>query len=158
MLTYMSTLRSKPRRFLFSPQKAYFANSPNTNHRLRSASASIRKATPQPASDHGQWEKAIKRKRDRKAEEGLVVDKVRVTQKFLISNADSACWLKRNLIQSENGRWHLRVAEGDERAQREKEAPAAQDACPRNPTVIETPRGVIRGECRGGAAPYGVLA
>ena len=46
MLTYMSTLRSKSRRFLFSPQKAYFANSPNTNHRLRSASASIRKATP----------------------------------------------------------------------------------------------------------------
>ena len=28
-----------------------------------------------------------------------------------------------------------------ERAQREREAPAAQDACPRNPTVIETPRG-----------------
>ena len=123
MLTYMSTLRSKSRRFLFSPQKAYFANSPNTNHRLCSAPASIRKATPRPASDHGQWEKAIEGKRDRKAEEGLVVDKASVTQKFLISNADSACWLKRNLIQSENGRWHLRVAEGDhlsERSERRK--------------------------------------
>ena len=35
MLTYLSTLRSKPRRFLFRPQNAYFANSPNTRHRLR---------------------------------------------------------------------------------------------------------------------------
>ena len=35
MLTYLSTLRSKSRRFLFRPQKAYFANSPNTSHRLR---------------------------------------------------------------------------------------------------------------------------
>jgi len=35
MLTYMSTLRSKLRRFLFRSQKAYFANSPNTSHRLR---------------------------------------------------------------------------------------------------------------------------
>jgi len=26
MLTYLSTLRSKSRRFLFSPQNAYFAN------------------------------------------------------------------------------------------------------------------------------------
>ena len=40
-----------------------------------------------------------------------------------------------------------------ERAQREREAPAAPDACPRNPTVIETPRGVLRGECRGGRSP-----
>ena len=30
MLTYLSTLRSKSRRFLFRPQKPYFANSPNT--------------------------------------------------------------------------------------------------------------------------------
>ena len=30
MLTYLSTLRSKSRRFLFRPQNAYFANSPNT--------------------------------------------------------------------------------------------------------------------------------
>ena len=35
MLTYLSTLRSKSRRFLFSPQKTYFENSPNTSHRLR---------------------------------------------------------------------------------------------------------------------------
>ena len=35
MLTYLSTLRSKSRRFLFGPQKAYFANSSNTSHRLR---------------------------------------------------------------------------------------------------------------------------
>ena len=35
MLTYWSTLRSKSRRFFFRPQNAYFANSPNTNHRLR---------------------------------------------------------------------------------------------------------------------------
>ena len=32
-----------------------------------------------------------------------------------------------------------------ERAQRGKEAPAAADACPRKPTVIETPRGVAEG-------------
>ena len=31
MLTYLSTLRSKSRRFLFRPQNAYFANSPNTS-------------------------------------------------------------------------------------------------------------------------------
>ena len=31
MLTYLSTLRSKSRRFLFRPQKPYFANSPNTS-------------------------------------------------------------------------------------------------------------------------------
>ena len=35
MLTYLSTLHSNSRRFLFRPQKAYFANSPNTSHRLR---------------------------------------------------------------------------------------------------------------------------
>ena len=35
MLTYLSTLRSKSRRFLFRPKNAYFANSPNTSHRLR---------------------------------------------------------------------------------------------------------------------------
>ena len=35
MLTYLSTLRSKFRRFLFMPKNAYFANSPNTSHRLR---------------------------------------------------------------------------------------------------------------------------
>ena len=35
MLTYLSTLRSKSRRFLFRPQNAYFANSLNTSHRLR---------------------------------------------------------------------------------------------------------------------------
>ena len=35
MLTYLSTLRSKSRRFLFRPQNAYFANSPNTSRRLR---------------------------------------------------------------------------------------------------------------------------
>ena len=35
MLTYLSTLRSKFRRFLFRPKNAYFANSPNTSHRLR---------------------------------------------------------------------------------------------------------------------------
>ena len=46
------------------------------------------------------------------------MDKVRVTQKFLISNADSACWLKRNPAQSENGLWHLRVAEGDHLSER----------------------------------------
>ena len=31
MLTYLSTLRSKSRRFLFRTQNAYFANSPNTS-------------------------------------------------------------------------------------------------------------------------------
>ena len=31
MLTYLSTLRSKSRRFLFRSQNAYFANSPNTS-------------------------------------------------------------------------------------------------------------------------------
>ena len=31
MLTYLSTLRSKSRRFLFRPQNAYFANSSNTS-------------------------------------------------------------------------------------------------------------------------------
>ena len=42
MLTYMSTLRSKSRRFLFRPQNAYFANSPNTSHRLRIRSGEIK--------------------------------------------------------------------------------------------------------------------
>ena len=51
MLTYLSTLRSKSRRFLFRPKNAYFANSPNTSHRPRFALASIRKATPRPAFD-----------------------------------------------------------------------------------------------------------
>ena len=51
MLTYLSTLRSKSRRFLFRPKNAYFANSPNTSHRLRFAAASLRKATPRPAFD-----------------------------------------------------------------------------------------------------------
>ena len=51
MLTYLSTLRSKSRRFLFRPKNAYFANSPNTSHRLRFALASLRKATPRPAFD-----------------------------------------------------------------------------------------------------------
>ena len=31
MLTYLSTLRSKSRRFLFRPQNAYFANPPNSS-------------------------------------------------------------------------------------------------------------------------------
>ena len=53
MLTYLSTLRSKSRRFLFRPKNAYFANSPNTSHRLRCALASLRKATPRPAFDLG---------------------------------------------------------------------------------------------------------
>ena len=53
MLTYLSTLRSKSRRFLFRTQNAYFANSPNTSHRLRFALASLRKATPLPAFDGG---------------------------------------------------------------------------------------------------------
>ncbi|WP_374283697.1 hypothetical protein, partial [Desulfovibrio sp.] len=51
MLTYLSTLRSKSRRFLFRPKNAYFANSSNTSHRLRFASASLRKATQRPAFD-----------------------------------------------------------------------------------------------------------
>ena len=34
MLTYTSTLLSKSRRFLFRTKNTYFANSPNTNHRL----------------------------------------------------------------------------------------------------------------------------
>ena len=59
MLTYLSTLRSKSRRFLFRPQNAYFANSPNTSHRPRSALASLRKATPRPAFD-GDLRKARK--------------------------------------------------------------------------------------------------
>ena len=53
MLTYLSTLRSKTGFFLVRPKNAYFANSPNTSHRLRSAAASLRKATPRPASDDG---------------------------------------------------------------------------------------------------------
>ena len=48
MLTYMSTLRSKSRRFLFRLKNAYFANSLSTSHRPRFALASIRKATPRP--------------------------------------------------------------------------------------------------------------
>ena len=51
MLTYLSTLRSKFRRFLFRPKNAYFANSSNTSHRLRFALASLRKVTSQPAFD-----------------------------------------------------------------------------------------------------------
>jgi len=51
MLTYMSTLRSKTGFFLVRPKNAYFANSLNTSHRLRFASASIRKAAPRPAFD-----------------------------------------------------------------------------------------------------------
>ena len=53
MLTYLSTLRSKSRRFLFRPKNAYFANSSNTRHRLRFALASLRKATPRSAFDGG---------------------------------------------------------------------------------------------------------
>ena len=51
MLTYLSTLRLKIAVFLVRPKNAYFANSPNTSHRLRSALASLRKATPRPAFD-----------------------------------------------------------------------------------------------------------
>ena len=51
MLTYLSTLRSKAGSFLVRPKNAYFANSPNTSHRLRFASASLRKATQRPAFD-----------------------------------------------------------------------------------------------------------
>ena len=53
MLTYLSTLRSKFRRFLFRTKNAYFANSSNTSHRLRFALASLRKVTSQPAFDDG---------------------------------------------------------------------------------------------------------
>ena len=53
MLKYLSTLCSKPRRFLFRPQNVYFANSLNTSHRLRAAPASLRKATPCPVPDGG---------------------------------------------------------------------------------------------------------
>ena len=53
MLTYLSTLRLKTGFFLVRPKNAYFANSPNTSHRLRFALASLRKATPRPAFDGG---------------------------------------------------------------------------------------------------------
>ena len=46
MLTYLSTLRSKSRRFLFRPQKAYFANSPNTSHRLCIRSGEFKEGDP----------------------------------------------------------------------------------------------------------------
>jgi len=55
MLTYTSTLRLKTGFFLVRPQKPYFANSPNTNHRLRYAPASLRKATSRPASDDEEY-------------------------------------------------------------------------------------------------------
>ena len=64
MLTYLSTLRSKSRRFLFRTKNAYFANSPNTSHRLHFAAASLRKATPRPAFDHEQ-RKAVNTKKQR---------------------------------------------------------------------------------------------
>ena len=68
MLTYMSTLRSKFRRFLFRPQNAYFANSLNTSHRPRSAQASLRKATPRPAFNGERREKAKENKCSGKSE------------------------------------------------------------------------------------------
>ena len=68
MLTYMSTLRSKSRRFLFRPQNAYFANSLNTSHRPRSAQASLRKATPRPAFNGERREKAKENKCSGKSE------------------------------------------------------------------------------------------
>jgi len=42
LLTYTSTLRAKSRRFLFRSQNAYFANSPNTSHRLRIRSGEVK--------------------------------------------------------------------------------------------------------------------
>jgi hypothetical protein len=54
MLSYLSTLRSKTGFCLVRPKNAYFANSLNTSHRPRIALASLRKATPRPASDRGQ--------------------------------------------------------------------------------------------------------
>ena len=51
LLTYLSTLRLKTAFFLVRPKNAYFANSPNTSHRLRFALASLRKATSRPAFD-----------------------------------------------------------------------------------------------------------
>jgi len=44
-----------------------------------------------------------------------------------------------------------------ERAKRGKEAPAAQDACPRQAMLIENLKGVVRGDARGaaqGAQPH----
>ena len=66
MLTYLSTLRSKSRRFFFRPKNAYFANSPNTSHRLRFALASLRKVTSQPAFDD-ERRKAGKAEEERQA-------------------------------------------------------------------------------------------
>jgi hypothetical protein len=62
MLTYLSTLRSKTGFCLVRPKNAYFANSLNTSHRLRFALASLRKATPRPASDGGQRVKGKRQK------------------------------------------------------------------------------------------------
>ena len=51
LLTYLSTLRLKIAFFLVRPKNAYFANSPSTSHSLRSALASLGKATPRLAFD-----------------------------------------------------------------------------------------------------------
>ena len=53
MLTYLSTLRSKSRRFLVSPQKCVFCKFAQHQHVASAhAPASLRKATPQPSPDH----------------------------------------------------------------------------------------------------------
>ena len=81
------------------------------------------------------------------------MDMVRVTQKFLISNADSACWLKRNPAQSENILWHLRVAEEDHLSEQSEKGKLPQHKTRALATQREliTPRGVHAPD-RGGSA------
>ena len=117
MLTYLSTLRLKSRRFLFRAQNAYFANSPNTSHRPRFALASLRKATPRPAFD-GELRKAIKAKNSGSCEKGSVVLGWSVQR---VVSARCFYWwyqAETDFDQSESVLWHLRVAEGDHLSER----------------------------------------
>ena len=137
MLTYTSTLRLKTGFFLVRPQKPYFANSPNTNHRLRYAPASLRKATSRPTSDD--------------------VPSFSYTQ-VLNSNAGCECWLKRNPTQSENRLWHLRGAEGDHltMCSEGRKLPQHKTRALAVLRKLKTLLGGLRGECnggRGGAQP-----
>ena len=103
MLTYLSTLRSKTGFCLVRPKNAYFANSLNTSHRLRSALASIRKATPRPASDRGQ-RKA--KSTERKAKSWKIFEFLAIMLGYWVKSRNSknerhyGIWLKRTLIRA----------------------------------------------------------
>ena len=154
MLTYLSTLRSKAGFFLVRPEKCVFCrfvqHVPSPSLRF----GELRKATPRPAFDDGQ--RKAERQKGRKAErqKGRKA-KIRYwcsQRRFLAVRVVLGIGMKRTLPKRTRAlAFTRRGGRSPERAQRGKEAPAAQDACPRHAKEVEDLSwGVFRGECRGG--------